>query len=106
MGPKTPRSLKQKGTGASANGGGDGAPVKQFKAGDKVFVEDGDWFWSAKIREGHDQLQPNQYIIHYDGWNQRHDEIVEADCVFPWTEENQERSKRAQVQKYKNTVQK
>lgn len=97
MGPKTPRSTKQKG-GASVNGGGGGAFSKQFKPGDKVFVEDGDWFWSAKVREETEQTcQADQYVIHYDGWNQRHDEIVEADCVHPWTEENQERAKKAQV---------
>lgn len=98
MGPKTPRAAKQSKGAASANGNGDDDARKPFKAGDKVFVEDGDWFWPAKVREEIDQeCKPHQYVIHYDGWNQRHDEIVEADCVYPWTEENQERAKKAQV---------
>lgn len=98
MAPKTPRSSKQNKAATSANGNGGGGEndSKRFKAGDKVFVEDGDWFWPAKVRDDQ-HCKSNQYVVHYDGWNQRHDEIVEAACVFPWTEENQERAKKAQV---------
>jgi len=60
----------------------------EFEAGEKVFVSHGNLLYEAKVLHTEVKNSETQFKIHYLGWKDKWDEVVNADRLRKFTEES------------------